>query len=89
MNKKQSIITFKVDDDFMSVIKDIPNRSEFIRSAIIEALGSVCPLCNGSGMLSKKKKKHWDDFAVHHYFQTCSNCDEQIIVCGKSRRRTI
>lgn len=82
MKKKQEIITFKVDDDLLMAIKDIPNRSEFIRGAIIEALGSVCPLCNGSGMLTSNQKRHWDDFAVDHCVKNCQNCHERFLVCS-------
>jgi len=82
MKKKQSIITFKVDDDLLEAVKKIPNRSQFIRSAIIEALGSVCPLCNGSGMLTKNQKHHWDDFATNHSLETCGDCNEKIMVCA-------
>ena len=82
MKKKQEIITFKVDDDLRLAIKDIPNRSEFIRSAIIAALGSVCPLCNGSGMLTKNQKTHWDEFSADHSLETCDECKEKIIVCS-------
>ena len=81
MNKKQSIITFKVDDELFRAIKNIPNRSEFIRSAILEALGSVCPLCNGSGMLTKSQKRHWDDFSADHSMRLCEDCNESILVC--------
>ena len=81
MNKKQSIITFKVDDELLGAIKNIPNRSEFIRTAILDALGSVCPLCNGSGMLSKNQKRHWDDFSADHTLKLCNDCNENIIVC--------
>ena len=81
MKKKQSIITFKVDDDLLHAIKDLPNRSNFIRSAIVGALGSACPLCNGSGMLTKNQKRHWDDFAADHSLETCDDCNEKIIVC--------
>ena len=81
MNKKQSVITFKVDDELYQAIKNIPNRSEFIRSAILGALGSVCPLCNGSGMLTKNQKRHWDDFSLDHSVRLCNECHENILVC--------
>jgi hypothetical protein len=81
MNKKQSVITFKVDDELYQAIKNMPNRSEFIRSAIVDALGSVCPLCNGSGMLTKNQKRHWDDFMVDHSVRLCNECHENILVC--------
>ncbi|MCG2778048.1 MAG: ribbon-helix-helix domain-containing protein [Desulfobacterales bacterium] len=82
MKKKQEIITFKVDDDLLKAIKDIPNRSEFIRGAIIEALGCVCPLCNGSGMLTSSQKRHWDDFAMDHFVKNCPDCHESLLVCS-------
>ncbi len=81
MKKKQEIISFKVDEDLLDAIRQIPNRSEFIRSAIISALGSVCPLCNGSGMLTLNQKRHWEDFAADHRISRCSDCDEVILVC--------
>jgi len=81
MKKKQSIITFKVDHELHEAIKDIPNRSEFIRSAILGALGSVCPLCKGSGMLTKNQKRHWDDFSADHPVKLCDECNEDILVC--------
>lgn len=81
MKKKESIISFKVDNELHEAIKDIPNRSEFIRSAILGALGSVCPLCKGTGMLTKNQKHHWDDFSADHRVRLCDECNEHIIVC--------
>ena len=81
MKKKQEIITFKVDGDLREAIKDIPNRSEFIRGAIISALGVLCPLCNGSGMLTPNQKRHWEEFATNHSVRRCKECDESVLVC--------
>ncbi|HEU18705.1 MAG TPA: CopG family transcriptional regulator [Deltaproteobacteria bacterium] len=83
MKKKPEVITFKVDESLHAIIKDIPNRSEFIRSAIINALGSICPLCNGTGMLNPEQKRHWDNFTTDHSVQTCDECQERILVCSK------
>ncbi|MBW1690286.1 MAG: CopG family transcriptional regulator [Deltaproteobacteria bacterium] len=81
MKKKQDIITFKVDGDLFEAIKDIPNRSEFIRGAIISALGVLCPLCNGSGILTPNQKHHWDEFAINHSIRRCKDCDESVLFC--------
>ena len=81
MKKKQGIITFKVDEELLESIKDIPNRSQFIRTAIIEALGSTCPLCNGTGMLTPNQKRHWDDFSADHCIDHCLDCHENILTC--------
>ena len=82
MKKKQEIITIKVDEDLLRAIKGIPNRSEFIRAAILEALGSVCPLCNGSGMLTANQKRHWDDFSIDHAIEKCNECNENMLICS-------
>ena len=86
MKKKQEIITFKVDGDMFEAIKDIPNRSEFIREAIISALGVLCPLCNGAGMLSPNQKRHWEEFAVNHTMKRCQDCHESVLVCQMDPR---
>ena len=85
MKKKQEIITFKVDQNLLEAIRHIPNRSEFIRTAIIEALGNVCPLCNGTGMLTPSQKLHWNDFAADHSIVTCDECHEAILVCSNEQ----
>jgi len=82
MKRKQNIITFKVDEDLMDVIGEMPNRSQFIRSAIVSALGGVCPLCGGTGILTPNQKRHWDDFALDHSLVACKDCHEEVLVCS-------
>ena len=78
---KEEIITFKVDEGLSKVLKSIPNRSEFIRHSIMNALNSLCPLCNGTGFLSEAQKKHWEKFSVHHSIKKCEKCEELYISC--------
>lgn len=78
---KAEIITFKVDEHLAEAMGGIRNRSEFIRSAILSALGNSCPLCNGTGTLTAAQRGHWDDFAMHHRLQTCEVCLEPHLVC--------
>ena len=84
MKKKEGIITFKVNEDLLEVIKTIPNRSEFIRAAIMMALENICPLCNGTGLLTPKQKEHWKSFAQNHAVKRCEDCDEMFIECSKT-----
>ena len=79
--KKQETVTFKVDEGLFRIIQDMPNRSEFIRSAILAALGSVCPLCSGTGILTPNQKQHWNDFSEAHAVETCKDCLERHLVC--------
>ena len=79
---KGEVITFKVDESLLEVMKGIPNRSEFIRTAILAALDSVCPLCKGTGILTPKQKEHWDVFARDHALAECDECHEMRLVCA-------
>ncbi len=82
---KSEIITFKVSDSLLTAMKGIPNRSEFIRSAVLAALGTACPLCCGTGILTPDQKRHWDELSDDHSIEECADCHELRIVCGKRR----
>lgn len=79
--KKQELVTFKVDEDLAETLRSIPNRSEFIRRAVLNAIDNTCPLCHGAGTLSASQKKHWDQFIRHHSVEVCSQCHESYLVC--------
>ena len=78
---KGEIITLKVDEALLEAMAGIQNRSSFIRSAILSALGNICPLCNGVGTLTASQKEHWDQFAEHHHLDLCSECQETHVIC--------
>ena len=79
--RKHEIITFKVDEPLREAMRGIPNRSEFIRAAILSALDSVCPLCKGSGILTPDQRKHWVEFTAHHVLAECEDCHAVHLVC--------
>lgn len=78
---KETVITFKADESLLEALRGIPNRSEFIREAILKALDSHCPLCGGTGVLTPNQKSHWDRFARDHHLLQCDDCHEVHIVC--------
>ncbi len=78
---KHEIITFKADASLMEAMKGIPNRSEFIRNAILAALESACPLCGGTGVLTPQQKKHMQEFLVDHSLQECEECHDLRFTC--------
>ena len=82
MNKKSDIITFKVDPSLHDALQGIPNRSSFIRSAILAALENVCPLCAGTGIMTPKQKEHWESFSQTHGVRECIECKELHLVCA-------
>lgn len=84
---KDEIVTFKVDASLWNLMRGIENRSEFIREAILAALGSTCPLCRGTGVLTPKQKEHWDAFASAHPLRECEECHELHLVCAAEDER--
>jgi hypothetical protein len=87
--RKEEIISLKVDTSFLEAMKGIPNRSAFIRSAVLAAMKSTCPLCGGTGNLTPNQKAHWDSFANVHYLDECTDCHEMRIVCEKHPARPV
>lgn len=80
--KKADTVTFKVDPNLLEILQAMPNRSEFIRSAILNALDHVCPLCGGEGVLSPSQKKCWEKFAEKHEIKKCAESDEIHFLCN-------
>ena len=80
---KQEIITFKADASLTEALSGIGNRSDFIRAAILAALDNVCPLCQGTGVMSAHQRKHWARFAENHGVAQCDQCQAVHLICGK------
>lgn len=87
MRRRSEIVTFKADDALLDSMKGIRNRSEFIRSAILNALENACPLCKGTGVLSPTQKEHWETFSQRHTLQECSDCHELHLTCSAETKR--
>lgn len=77
------VVTFKVQESLLEMLRGIPNRSEFIRTALLAALDNLCPLCRGTGMLTPEKKRHWTEFSRDHNAQDCGTCQQLTIMCQK------
>ncbi len=80
-HSKQAIVTFKADESLVTALRAIPNRSAFIRTAVLAALDNLCPLCAGTGILSPDQKRHWERFAQDHRLEECCECHEFHLVC--------
>ena len=85
--QKQLIVTFKAEDSLVEALRGVSNRSAFIRSAVLAALKSTCPLCGGTGILTREQKDHWDAFALDHAIKECNTCHEWHLVCGRRKTR--
>ena len=87
--RKEGVITFKVDEGLARAMQGIPNRSEFIRSAILAALESTCPLCRGTGIMTPDQSRHWNKIASNHAIRECDECHAFHIVCSAGRKARV
>jgi hypothetical protein len=78
---KTDLVSFKVEAALAERIDRMPNKSEFIRHAILAALDNTCPLCQGTGVLSPEQRTHWDRFTAHHRVERCDDCHAVYLSC--------
>ena len=81
MPRKESTVSFKADEELLEALEGVPNRSEFIRHAVLIALDSRCPLCRGTGILTQEQKVHWEEFSQRHRIEECVDCHAWHLVC--------
>lgn len=81
-NKKPETITFKADETLAKALDNVPNKSEFIRTAILNALENSCPLCQGTGIMTSEQRAHWAKFLNTHSLHKCDACKAVHLVCG-------
>ena len=86
--KKSAVITFKAEGKMLEELNAIPNRSEFIREAVLNALSETCPLCGGAGFLNAKQRQHWENFTKMHTVRHCRKCDALTFECREVKEKT-
>ena len=42
-------VTFRVEPELAAALRRLPNQTAFVEQVLREALGRVCPLCEGTG----------------------------------------
>jgi hypothetical protein len=76
--QKKQIIAFKVEDDLAGFLDALPNKSEFIRKAILAQFGMNCPLCTGSGVVEKGIHDHFAGVIAKHNTHPCEKCKDAV-----------
>src|SRR4051794_26849306 len=72
--QKKQIVAFKVEDELADFLDALPNKSEFIRKAILAQFGMTCPLCAGSGVVDKGIHDHYETIIANHNTRPCEKC---------------
>lgn len=71
---KTKVVAFKVEEDLASFLDSLPNKSEFIRRAILEQFGMTCPLCTGSGVVARGVGEHYTPVLNGNNEVVCQMC---------------
>ena len=87
MTDKTEVISFKADEELAAMLKHMPNKSDFIRNAVLEYMQNTCPLCRGTGLISVSQREHWNKFIKTHSVEECQECHELYIKCNKETRK--
>ncbi len=78
---KERVFTFKTDDKLAELLDHMPNRSDFIRKALLTAMDRHCPLCHGSGILTVEQQSHLEHFLATHSLVKCMTCNAIHFTC--------
>lgn len=71
---KTAVVAFKVEEELAEMLNQLPNKSAFIRKAIVAQLDMVCPMCRGGGVLPKWLHDHYVTLLHKVSDQKCEEC---------------
>ncbi len=77
---KTAVVAFKVEEELAEFLNKLPNKSAFIRKAIAAQMSMACPLCNGSGQVSRWVHEHYADFLKTLSSRNCDGCGDSLPV---------
>ncbi|MFO0823964.1 MAG: ribbon-helix-helix domain-containing protein [Gemmataceae bacterium] len=70
-------VGIKIEEELAEFLESLPNRSEFIRQAILTSLGKTCPLCDGCGVTPSGLTAHFQEIIAAHGEVCCRNCGQR------------
>jgi hypothetical protein len=74
---KTEIVAFKVEEKLAEFLNKLPNKSEFIRKAIIAQFGMTCPLCTGTGVVPRGLHDHFAPVLAKNNLRRCDRCGDR------------
>jgi len=75
---KSQIVAFKVEEELAEFLNRLPNRSAFIRRAIMAQIGADCPLCAGQGLIPRGVYEHFAPVLARNSTRKCDGCGERL-----------
>jgi hypothetical protein len=78
--QKSQIVAFKVEEELAKFLDNLPNKSEFIRKAILAQFRMTCPLCTGSGVVPRGIHDHYKHVLVENDSRPCEKCKAAVTI---------
>jgi hypothetical protein len=75
---KTEVVAFKVEKELADLLNKVPNKSDFIRQAIVSHLGMACPLCNGRGVVPRGVHDYYAPLLSKMGQAHCDNCGDEM-----------
>ena len=75
---KTEVVAFKVEAELARFLDKLPNKSAFIRKAIAAQLKMACPLCQGSGVVSRGVHDHYAALLPQLASRDCDGCGSRL-----------
>ena len=75
---KTAVVAFKVEEDLADFLNQLPNKSAFIRKAIAAQMSKACPLCNGSGQVSRWAHDNYAPLIAQWKHHACDGCGDEL-----------
>ncbi len=77
---KSKIVAFKVEENLADFLDNLPNKSDFIRKAILAQFGMTCPLCTGTGVTPRGVHDHFKPILSRHASRSCDKCKTDVAI---------
>src|SRR3954466_8927192 len=74
---KTALVAFKVEEELADFLNRLPNKSAFIRKAIAAQMSTACPLCGGSGQVSRWTHDHYASLLTKLRNHPCDGCGHE------------
>ncbi len=71
-------VAFKVEAELAELLNQLPNKSAFIRKAIVAQLVIACPLCQGKGTVPRAVRDHYAAVIQSNCHFPCVRCGDDL-----------
>src|SRR6266705_3122672 len=75
---KTAVVAFKVEEELADFLNKLPNKSAFIRKAISAQMSMACPLCHGTGQVSRWVHDHFFPLLQSWSGRKCDSCGTKL-----------